>query len=162
MTIFGGSNAGGVLNDSWVLTAPGVSEMSCSTNGGAPNIISAEGIAEMVGDVLLICTGGTPTPQGQPIPQYTVTMTMNTNITSQPLPEAAQLSEALLLIDEPFPANPFPTVQEGGPDRIRGEPNEILCLPMGSTCSETGTGGDPTPYQTQPNVFLGTADRPPT
>jgi hypothetical protein len=160
MTIFGGSNASGVLNDSWVLTAPGVSEMSCNANAGAPNIVRGEGIAETVGDVVLICTGGAPTPQGQPIPQYTVTMTMNTDITSRPLPEAAQLSEALILIDEPFPANPFPTALEGGPDRPDGVPNQILCQPLGSTCPETGTAGDPSPYQTQPNMFFGQQTSP--
>jgi hypothetical protein len=151
MTIFAGSNTSGVLNDVWVLTAPGVSPLSCNTNAGSPNIVRAEGIAEQVGDLILNCTGGIPTPLGERIPEYEVTMTLNTNITSRALPEGAKLSEALLTIDEPLPADPVPFSFLTSP----GQPPQILCKPLGSTCAETGTGGSPSPYQTQPNVFVG-------
>jgi len=150
MTIFAGSNTSGVLNDVWVLTAPGVSPLSCNTTE-SPNIVRAEGIAEQVGDLVLNCTGGVPTPLGEPIPEYEVTMTLNTNITSRSLPEGGKLSEALLTIDEPFPAAPVPSFLSPYP----GQPPQILCKPLGSTCAETGTGGSPSPYQTQPNVFVG-------
>jgi len=151
MTVFAGSNVSGVLNDAWVLTAPGVSGVSCTTNAGSPNIIHTEGIADFVGDLILICTGGAPTPQGEPIPEYKITLTLNTNVTSRLLPEGRKLSEALLMIDEPFPANPVPSDFPPFPSA----PPQILCTPLGSTCAETGTGGSPSPYQTQPNVFVG-------
>ena len=156
MTVFAGSSGSGVLNDTWVLTPPTVSGLSCTTNAGAPNIVRREGITEQVGDLLLNCTGGTPTPQGQPIPEYTIQLTFNTNVTSRSFPEAANLSEALLTIDEPFPASPSPSPQQGGFGASPGQPLQILCAPLGSTCAETGTGGSPSPYQTQPNVFAGT------
>ena len=152
MTIFGGTSGSGVLSDAWVLAAPASPEFSCSAISGVPNLVRAEGIAEQVGDVVLNCTGGVPTPSGQPIPQYTLTTTLNTNITSRPV--SGNLSEALAIIDDAFPATPSPPPPYTGP-AAPGQPSEILCTPLGSTCSETGTGGAPNPYLTQPNVFVG-------
>ena len=151
MTIFGGSSGSGVLSDAWVLAAPASPELSCIANS-APEIVQAEGIAELVGGLVLNCTGGVPTPSGQPIPQYTLTATLNTNITSRPV--SGSLSEALATIDEPYPAIPSPPPPYGVP-AVPGEPTQILCTPLGSTCAETGTGGTPSPYQTQPNIFVG-------
>jgi hypothetical protein len=150
MTIFGGGDAGGVLNDTWVLNVPGLSGMSCATTV-FPNASRAEGIAELMGDVVLNCTGGTPTPLGKPIPEYTLTYSLNTNVTSRRLPEVPNLSEALLMIDEPFPVSPIPPNEFAGSDN----PPQILCAPLGSYCTAIGTGGTPNPYKTQPNVFAG-------
>jgi hypothetical protein len=149
MTIFGGGDASGVLNNTWVLNLPGLSGMSCTPNTFT-NSLRGEGIAELMGDVVLNCTGGTPTPLGKPIPEYTLTYTLNTNITSRRLPEAPDLSEALLMIDEPFPVNPIPSNEVS----YSGNP-AILCALLGSHCTATGTGGTPNPYKTQPNVFVG-------
>ncbi len=151
MTIFGGTDASGVLNDTWVLHAPGIPEFGCTATLAVPNLVRAEGITERLGDAVLNCTGGKPTPQGLPIPEYTVTYTLNTNITSRRLPEAPDLSEALLFIDEPWPAMPIPS----NVMRQSSQPLQILCKPLGSHCGETGTGGTPNPYATQPNVFVG-------
>jgi hypothetical protein len=151
MIIFGGANAGGVLNDAWVLTAPGVSGLSCSASA-VPNIVSAEGVTERMGDVVLKCTGGTPTPEGESIPEYTINYTLNTDITSRQFPEGTDLSEALLIIDDAFPAHPIPSSATPGPSA----PPQIVCAPLGSNCTEKGTGGSPSPYQTQPNVFAAT------
>ena len=150
MTIFGGNSAGGVLDDTWIMTAPGLSGLSCYTLLRL-NIVRGEGITEQVGDSVLNCQGGTPTPPGEPIPEYWVTLTLNTDITSRSLPDALGLSSALLIIDDAFPANPVPS--NAPPDPYA--PPQILCTPLGSTCGETGTGGTPSPYQTQPNVFVG-------
>ncbi len=154
MTIFGGADASGVLNDVWVLHAPAVPEFLCFATAGLPGFVRAEGITEQMGDLILNCTGGTPTPAGKPIPEYTITLTLNTDITSRHLTEAPELSEALLTIDEPFPAVPSPPPPFSSPPEPF-QPPEILCTPLGSTCEETGTGGTPSPYQTQPNVFVG-------
>ena len=150
MTIFGGVDPSGALNDSWSLYAPGISGLGCSFEGGS-NLVNAEGIAEPVGDVLLYCIGGTPTPQGEPIPEYTVSLKLNTNITTRLLAQGGGLSEATLLIDDPFPGAPVPSNLTPAPS----QPPQILCAPLGSTCEEKGTGGTPSPYQTQPNVFVG-------
>jgi hypothetical protein len=125
--------------------------MTCTATAGIPNLTRAQGIAEQVGDALVECTGGVPTPQGKPIPEYFVTVTLNTNIANRLMPEAAGLTDALLLIDEPFPAAPVPSYLQPVPS----QPPQNLCAPLGSYCAATGTGGTPDPYQTQPNVFLG-------
>jgi hypothetical protein len=76
---------------------------ACTANAGVPPIVRAEGLAELVGDLILNCTGGTFTPAGLPIPQSNVTIFLNTAITSRLY--AGNLSEAVLTIDEPFPSN---------------------------------------------------------
>src|SRR5271170_5150685 len=45
----------------------GGNSFTCAATA-VPNIVRAEGIAELMGDVILNCTGGTPTVAGLPIP----------------------------------------------------------------------------------------------
>ncbi len=70
-----------------------------------PTLARAEGYAELVGDYILQCFGGTPTPPGQVVPSVNVTVFLSTNITSKltgtASNTAAVFDEALLLIDEP-------------------------------------------------------------
>jgi len=73
------------------------------TPASVPTITRVEGVTELVGDMILSCTGGVPTPLGAAIPKSNIQVFLNTNITSRIL-SAAGLSEALLLIDEPFPS----------------------------------------------------------
>jgi len=84
-----------------------------SAQGGAvtcnafttPTLARAEGYAELVGDYILQCAGGTPTPPGQVVPSVNVTVFLSTNVTSKltgtASNTAAVFDEALLLIDEP-------------------------------------------------------------
>ncbi len=84
---------------------------TCSATTGVPNIIRSEGLTELLGDLVLNCTGGTFTPAGQPIPLQNVQISINTNITSR-IVGPPNVSEALLMIDEPFPSvNPVPSNQ---------------------------------------------------
>ncbi len=73
------------------------------------NIVRAEGIAELVGDMVLNCTGGTPTAAGSAIPESNVQITINTTVTSR-IVSLGNVSEALMLIDDPYPplADTFP------------------------------------------------------
>jgi len=124
----------------------------CAANAGTPTIVRAEGLTELVGDLLLNCTGGTPTLAGVPIPPTNVTIFLNTNITSRLV--SGNVSEATLMIDDPHPAAPIPHTAQPA----QGSPPQILCSPIGSACAELGTFAgvpSPSPYQTQPNVFLG-------
>jgi hypothetical protein len=75
---------------------------SCQFNGGAPPLARSEGLAEQMGDVVLRCSGGTPTPINQLIPQVNIQIFLNVNITSKVV--ADPWTEAMLLIDEPAPA----------------------------------------------------------
>jgi len=79
-----------------------VAAFSCVGNAGVPPIVRAEGLTELVGDLVLNCTGGTPTAAGAPVPQANVQIFLNTNVTSRLV--ADPWSEALLMIDEPSAA----------------------------------------------------------
>src|SRR4051812_37716921 len=83
----------------------GQPQLLCTTTGDAPPTLRAEGINDPLADIILRCTGGTPTPTGQPVPTTNITVTLNTALTSRILSNGS--SEALLLIDEPgSPTNP--------------------------------------------------------
>ncbi|MCL4401473.1 MAG: hypothetical protein M1436_02235 [Acidobacteria bacterium] len=70
----------------------------CTANAGVPPLARGEGLTELVGDIVLNCTGGTPTPVGTSIPQANISIFLNTAVTSRLIGSA---SEALLMIDEP-------------------------------------------------------------
>lgn len=78
-----------------------VAAFSCIGNAGVPPIVRAEGLTELVGDLVLNCNGGTPTAAGSPVPQTNVQIFLNTNVTSRL--QNDPWSEALLMIDEPGP-----------------------------------------------------------
>jgi hypothetical protein len=79
-----------------------VAAFSCVGNAGVPPIVRAEGLTELVGDLVLNCNGGTPTAAGAPVPQANIQIFLNTNVTSRLT--ADPWSEALLMIDEPSAA----------------------------------------------------------
>jgi hypothetical protein len=85
-------------------TAYAQGAFTCNTNAGAPNIVRGEGVAELVGDLILNCTGGQPTRAGTFIPLSNVQVSLNTNITSRIISTTSGASEALILIDEPYPS----------------------------------------------------------
>lgn len=97
---------------------------SCSTNAGVPPIVRAEGLTELVGDLILNCTGGVPTAAGAPVPQVNFQIFLNTNVTSRLLSDP--WSEALLMIDEPNGA-------AGSAGNLR------YCTTLGG-CAMTGVG----------------------
>jgi hypothetical protein len=115
----------------------------CSASASPPQLRS-EGFTELVGDILLTCTGGTPTPAGVAIPMVNITVFFNTNVTSRLFPFT--FTEAVLLIAEPgTPSNP----------------NQLACAsPQGCTVFGTSVGGQPGPEPFdgspgRPNVFPG-------
>ena len=67
----------------------------CNTNAGVPPLVRAEGYTELVGDIVLVCTGGNP---GQGL-TANFQLFLNTNITSRLV--GSSFSEALLMVDEP-------------------------------------------------------------
>jgi len=80
-----------------------VAPFNCQQNSGVPPIVRFEGYTELVGDIILSCTGGIPTPAGLAVPPVNFQVALNTNITSRLL--AANLyNEALLIMDEPHSA----------------------------------------------------------
>jgi hypothetical protein len=75
----------------------------CTANAGVPPLLRAEGITELVGDLLLNCTGNVPA-EGI---TANIRIFLNTNVTSRLLggSSAPSANEALLLIDDPAPAD---------------------------------------------------------
>jgi len=123
------------------LTASAQTPLTCSFVPGATPLVRAEGLAELVGDVVFSCQGGTPTPAGTTVPQVNLQIFLNTNITSRLLNDP--LSEALILIDDPGPGNQVPCV----PGTTAGSTSTI--------CPVVGVGGSGVNFRTSgvPNVF---------
>ncbi len=94
------------------------SPFQCFANGGVSAPARAEGLAELVGDYVVSCVGGTSTPSGSPVPTVDIQVFLNTSLSSRLL--ANPWSEAILLIDEPLPGS------------------QLLCP---GTCAITGNGG---------------------
>ena len=127
---------------------------TCTANAGTPVIVRVEGITELVGDLLLQCTGGNPTPLGVQVPLTNITVILNTGVTSRLLPNGT--IESLLLIDEPKPGTQLGCVpsQEGG---VPPSPGGVLPVP-GQCNYLLGNGTGKGPYQY--NVFQGLSTGP--
>jgi len=123
---------------------------NCTANAGNPTIVRAEGLTELVGDMLLNCNGGTPTLAGAQIPLSNVTIFLNTNITSRLV--SGNISEATLMIDEPHPAPATAVPNNSVVLPPAGSPLQVLCTPQGLACPLTGTFvGVPSPSPYDPN-----------
>jgi uncharacterized repeat protein (TIGR01451 family) len=127
------------------VAAAGQGAMTCqTTNGSVTPTMRAEGLAERTGDIVLLCSGGTPTAAGNPLPQVNITVSLNTNLTSRIL-DASDSSEALLIVDE-----------AGATDETGAPATQLACATPLTGCSITSNGDEPydgTPGR--PNVFEG-------
>jgi hypothetical protein len=97
------SGAGARASDfeSWFFLVPSI-PLQFTLSAAAPTLLRGEGLTELVADILLTGTGGTPTPAGVPVPLVNITVMLNTNATSRLFsvtPPA--LLDAVLMIDEP-------------------------------------------------------------
>jgi len=92
-------------------------------------------MTELIGDIVLTCTGGSALPNGSVIPTANITVSLGTNVTSRIL-AGGNVSEALLIIDEP--GSGLPSVVAGtGPTAP-----QTPCLVGGSVpASGAGPGG---------------------
>jgi hypothetical protein len=93
------------------ITVPINAQVTCAIQSISEQQLRAEGNTELLGDLVLACTGGTPTAAGQMVPQVNFTVVLNTNLTSKitypsPSGNTANFSEALMLVDEPNQAVP--------------------------------------------------------
>jgi len=77
-----------------------VNGLICTANAAVPPTLRAEGLTELVGDIVLTCSGGTSTPATQTIPQANFQIFLNTQVTSR-LVNSSNQSEAIMTIDEP-------------------------------------------------------------
>jgi hypothetical protein len=84
--------------------------MTCTATPPAAATIRQGGVAELTGDIVITCTGGTPVTAGA-FPTVNVSMFFNTAVTSRIVAAATPpITEAILLIDNPAPAVQAPCV----------------------------------------------------
>ncbi|MCZ2076144.1 MAG: hypothetical protein LC130_14225 [Bryobacterales bacterium] len=103
-------------------TASAQTAFSCSaTTGAVTPIIRGEGITELVGDIVLQCTGGTPAADPAAVPQVNIQIFLNTQITSRLL-DSNGTTEATLMIDDPAVGarqlGPIPGVVPAGGNNV--------------------------------------------
>ncbi len=135
--------------------------LQCTAQAAGTPTIRAEGVAELVGDVLILCNGGTPTPARENLRQvnFQIFTQPSINITSRLLAGAGtgSFSEALLFIDEP-------TTDK---QTLCGSNAYVYSVPVGSgqslisgNCSaHAGTGNGIGTYD--PTVFTGAGNTNP-
>lgn len=133
--LVGGVLAAGVVGLGQTNSGP-----SCNVSSPNPPFIRSESAAELIGDILIECTGGTPTAAGGSVPAYTITLTLNTPVASRVFPY--RLSEALLLVDDPYPAAPNPSLFV--PPPLHSGSPQNLCLAVGPNACPIIATGDPT------------------
>jgi len=141
--------------------------VTCVASNGAPKQVRVEGVAELLGDVVLNCSGGSPTIAGQAVSLANIRIALSAPITSRTLQSSTGVGEPILTIDEPYPTvNPFPTGQASIPGAPQGQ---IGCVATGGQVTDNpyvagttgkcdiagvGAGGGET-YQGQYNTFQG-------
>jgi hypothetical protein len=133
--------------------------LQCTFNAAVTPTVRAEGLTELVGDIVLNCTGGTPTAAGLPVPQANITVFLSTNLTSRIT--SNPFSEVLMLFDEPHSAtNPTTPLSVCDPNNaslgicsLLGTGNGIGTYNPGNTTNLIGgTPAAPTNV-TRANVF---------
>ena len=121
----------------------GAVPLTCTASSAVTPQARAAGMTEIIGDVLVQCTGGTPAASGAAVPVYDVQLTLTTPITSRIY--SSGWSEALLMIDDPGNSNWYPIYPQ------------LVCADPSGSCSITGTGTG-VKYDGSaghPNIFVG-------
>jgi hypothetical protein len=141
-----------------VLTIPASAQPFQCTNVTAPApIVRAEGTAELMGDIVLDCTGGIPTPPGQQVPPVLIAVNLDTNMSSKvtAVSNQVQFLEALLIVDEPASIiNPTVPILNcgniGAPDDTQAGTGVCAIVGGGSdgaAATYNGTAGHPNVFQ---------------
>jgi len=142
-----------------VLTIPASAQsFQCGNFTPFGPTVRAEGTAEFIGDIVIICTGGTPTPPGQQIPQVNIAVNLDTYMSSKVTATASnsvQFLEALLFVDEPdSEMNPTVPILNcgniGAPDTTAAGPGVCPMMGGGADGAEAtynGTAGHPNVFQ---------------
>jgi len=136
------------------LTVPASAQLApfqCQAATGVPPTIRAEGLTELLGDLVLSCSGGVPTPAGQVVQPANITVTLNTNLTSRLL-SGGIWSEAIIIIDEPHSAfNPTrPILNCGNAGALDSGPSGANVCAIYATADPSHT------YDGTPNGYSGT------
>jgi len=152
LALFAGLASAQVAN-----SGAGTGSLSCTASVAVPPVLRTEGLTELVGDIVLTCSGG-PAPgsgvvpaagSSTPLSTVNVTVSFATNVTSRLLAysavtpssvTAANTSEALLLIDEPGSGLAIGPAGYAGPGNIGPGAVQSLCGVGGVPDSLVGAG----------------------
>jgi len=115
-------------------------QFTCATNVSSVPVLRAEGLTEQTGDITITCTGGNPVAIGSQIPTVNITVILAAQITSRLL--SGNVSEALLLIDEPGSTSPAPVAGfgPGAPQRVCGVAGTFFGATGSPTLGSPATG----------------------
>jgi len=162
VTLFAG------LASAQVPNGGGTGSLACSASVAVPPQLRTEGLTELIGDIVLTCTGGAPIANGATIPTANITVSLGTNVTSRILQTGSlnggptqNISEALLLIDEPGSGIALPTNLQGltvGGQGIGPAANQNPCLGPTFTFPIAGAGPGGCPQIAQTLTVPGTGN----
>jgi len=150
-----------VLILGYVAPASAQYSISCTASAAVTPNLRHEGLDELTGDIVLSCSpvsGSHSVPVDTPVPQANVTVNLSAPWTSRIL--SSNVSEALLLVDNPAPGN----------QNVCKYPNNpaVQCLDTGTAGASYATNGQFNVFEGittpgQPNVvtFLGVPVDPP-
>jgi hypothetical protein len=100
--------------------------LQCVANSGTTPPIRQTEITAAVGDIIITCWGGTPTPAGQPVPTHDIQIYLNSEYTGR---TTGLFTESLLLIDDP------------------SGPQQVPCTTDPSLCGWSGGSKEPNVFQ---------------
>jgi hypothetical protein len=153
----------------------GTGALQCAASVAVPPTLRSEGLTELVGDIVLTCTGG-PTPViGAPIQTANFIVSFGTQVTSRlltynslaPTLATTNTSEALLLIDEPGSGlatyNGTAGIGPNAPQTLcgaSGQPYSLVGAGSGGCVQYVANvaGGDYTMSSSAGNVFTNPAN----
>jgi len=128
----------------------GVVPLACTASVAVPPQLRTEGLTELIGDIVLTCTGGSPLASGSTVPTANIVVSLGTNVTSRILSTGSlnggptqNVSDALLLIDEPGSGIPLPPGLQGlsiGGQGIGPAAGQNACLNSSGTFPIVGAG----------------------
>src|ERR1017187_1510820 len=138
--------------------------LTCNASAAVTPTLRHEGFTELTGDIFLNCIGApgaTPTPTGTVIPQADISVSLSAPVTSRILSGTA--TEALLLVDDPSPANQDPCLSPTNPtvacQALGGKPPGATFNSPGRFNVFQGIGGGPGSSSV---TFLGVPVDPPS
>jgi len=111
----------------------GIGPLACAT-AAVPRNMRLGGVTELIGDIVLTCTGGEPLIPGAVIPTANITVSLDTTVTNRNI-KTGRVIDALLLVDEPGSGLP-PVVAGFGPDAP-----QIPCIAGDGLTAGAGAGG---------------------
>ncbi len=117
--------------------------LSCTAQAAGTPSIRDNGVAEMVGDVLIICSGGRPRPTTEVLPQVNIQVFTSPviNITSRITgTTGASWSEALLFVDEPQPNQQTICGSTNYPESVPPGSPQVQTIGVCGAHVGTGTG----------------------